>query len=433
MNNFSRFLIAATSSGSGKTTLTLGLLRALKNRGLRTQPFKCGPDYIDTKYHNMASGGKSINLDLFLASSNHVKQIYMKHSANKDVCVTEGVMGLFDGYDRMNGSSAQVAELLDIPIILVINAKSMAYSAAAMLYGFKNFYKNINIVGVVFNFVASESHYTFLKEACKDVGVEPLGYLPKQTDIEIPSRHLGLNIDKEFIFDEFADRVANIIEKHIDIDRLLQLTSVTKVADIPPIEMKKKENVKIAVAHDEAFNFMYEENIEYLRQLGSVTFFSPMHDNTLPEADFVYLPGGYPELYLKPLSENKTMQESIRTYIEDDGRLLAECGGMMYLCSSIIDKDGISYPMVGVFNQVASMHRMKLKLGYRLFKYNEQSIRGHEFHYSTVDNGDNIPSVAEIHNAKGTKVDTKLFRYKNIIAGYTHIYWAEMNLLKLFD
>lgn len=199
MKVISSFLIAAPSSGSGKTTVTLGLLRALKNRGLKVQPFKCGPDYIDTKYHDMASGNKSVNLDLFLSSENHVRYLYSKYSSENDACITEGVMGLFDGYDKMKGSSAEIAGLLDIPVVMVINAKSMAYSAAPLLYGFKKFYEKINVIGVIFNYVGSESHYKFLSDACHDVGIVPLGYLPKNENLSVPSRHLGLSIDRDFL------------------------------------------------------------------------------------------------------------------------------------------------------------------------------------------------------------------------------------------
>ena len=435
MNKIPSFLISATTSGSGKTTVTLGLLRALKNRGLQTQPFKCGPDYIDTKYHDMASGNHSINLDVFLSSTDHVKSVYAKYATNKEACIVEGVMGLYDGYNRMQGSSAQIAELLDIPVVLIINAKSMAYSSAALLYGFKNFYKNIRVVGVIFNFVASESHYSYLKDACEDVGLEALGYLPKDTNVEIPSRHLGLNIDKEFIFDEFADKVAALIEKHINVDRLLEITSTIKPENKPNETDNAKGNLNISVAYDEAFNFIYHENIEYLKQLGAVTFFSPINDKSLPiDSDLVYLPGGYPEVYLEQLSNNKPMLESIRSYIENNGKLLAECGGMMYLCASIADKDGTEYPMVNILKQKATMQHMKLKLGYRSFDYNGQCIKGHEFHYSkTEDPENNTSSVTQIRNAKGMEVDTKLIRYKNLIAGYTHIYWSDLNLMKLFE
>ncbi|WP_419033831.1 cobyrinate a,c-diamide synthase [Dysgonomonas gadei] len=428
----SHSLISAIASGSGKTTITLGLLRALRNRGLSVQPFKCGPDYIDTKYHVLAAGTESVNLDLFLSSESHMKYLYRKYSSGKDVCITEGVMGLFDGYDRMNGSSAQIAEKLDIPVILVLNAKSMAYSAAALLYGFKNFSDRVNIAGVIFNFVASESHYNFLKDACHDVGLEPLGYLPKNTDIEIPSRHLGLNIDEQYRFDDFADKAADLIEKHIDIDKLLVITRRNQ----SDIEAAKEERVssqdlRISVAKDAAFNFMYHENIEYLKRLGTVSYFSPLHDKHLPESDFVYLPGGYPELYLSELSNNRTMQDSIRHYIEAEGKVLAECGGMMYLSSSISDENGTEYPMVNIFDQKATMENMKLKLGYRQFKYNGLSLKGHEFHYSSIKSEQQ--SVVQQYTAKGQVTDTKLLRYKNVIAGYTHLYWADMDdLMDLF-
>lgn len=429
----SRFLITAAMSGSGKTTLTLGLLRAMKNRGVSCRPFKCGPDYIDTKYHDMAAGCNSVNLDLFLSSPGHVKTLYAKYSSPADVCITEGVMGLFDGYDRMQGSSAQIAELLDMPVILVINAKSMAYSAAAMLYGFKNFYPAINVAGVIFNFVGSESHYQFLKEACDDIGLEALGYLPKNSEIEIPSRHLGLTLDNKYRFDEFADKVAALVERYIDIDRLLEITRTDRPVYIP-VPAINKSNFKISVASDEAFNFVYHENIEYLKQLGEVTFFSPINDRQLPVTDFLYLPGGYPELYLAQLSDNHAMRKSIRDYIDGGGKALAECGGMMYLCNSITDKEGTHYPMVGILDQEAGMQQMKLKLGYRSFRYNGMTIRGHEFHYSTLCRTDE-KTVADtiIHNAKGAAVDTKLFRHKNLIAGYTHIYWADKDLMAIFE
>lgn len=427
---FSSFLIAAPASGSGKTTITLGLLRALKNRGYKVQPFKCGPDYIDTQYHNMASGGQSVNLDLFLSSEEHVNHLYTKYASQKDVCIVEGVMGLFDGYDKMKGSSAEIAETLNIPVILVINANSSAYSVAPLLYGFKNFYSGISLIGIIFNFVGSESHYHFLEQACDDVELKSFGYLPKNAAIEIPSRHLGLSLDKEVQLNEFADKAASLIEEYIDLDSLI---ATTRNQAIPALSEKTiRLNQKIAVASDEAFNFMYHENIDYLKRIGDVTFFSPLKDNRLPEVDFVYFPGGYPELFLEQLSENKQLHQSVREYAECGGKILAECGGMMYLSSSITDKEGREYPMVGIFSQKASVENMKLKLGYRQFQYNGLDIRGHEFHYSHTE-GD-LDGIAQQYTAKSIPVDTKLLRYKNVIAGYTHIYWGEMdNLFNLFN
>ena len=209
----SQLLIGAASSGSGKTTFTLGLLRALARKGLVVQPFKCGPDYIDTRHHQMAAGRASVNLDRFMMSEKHIEEVYRRYAFPADIAITEGVMGLFDGYDGMQGSSAEVASALDIPVVLIVNAKSTAYSVAPLLYGFKHFYPKVRVIGAVFNFVASENHYYYLKQACADAGVEALGYLPKQEDITIPSRHLGLSLDSDFCFEAFADRIADLVDK----------------------------------------------------------------------------------------------------------------------------------------------------------------------------------------------------------------------------
>ncbi|WP_456086469.1 cobyrinate a,c-diamide synthase [Parabacteroides sp.] len=426
----SHLLIGAASSGSGKTTFTLGLLRALKNRSLKVQPFKCGPDYIDTRHHRMAAGSPSVNLDLFMMSEAHVCDLYASYTENRDVAVTEGVMGLFDGYDGMKGSSAEIACMLEIPVVLIVNAKSTAYSVAPLLYGFKHFNKSIRVVGAVFNFVASESHYSFLKQACEDAGVEALGYLPKRVDVEIPSRHLGLSLDEDFCFGEFADRVAELVEKYVDIDRLLELTQPTRTPVVPiSVDFHSYDRTPpfaIAIARDAAFSFMYEANIRYLHQLGEVTYFSPLKDASLPKADFVYLPGGYPELYLAALSSNQSMLQSIRQYAESGGKLLAECGGMMYLCDGIRDKEGKVYPMAGVLHQSATMENMKLRLGYRTLLYKGSHLKGHEFHYSRIVRQKNpLPSCAAATTAKGVETDTSLFSYNNVRAGYTHLYWAD--------
>lgn len=420
-----QFLIGAVSSGSGKTTFTLGLLRALRNRGMKVQPFKCGPDYLDTKHHAAAAGEESYNLDTFMASPEYVKEVYSRQGYPADVCITEGVMGLFDGYDNMQGSSAEIAELLNLPVVLVINACSTAYTAAAILYGFRHFRPGVRIAGAIFNFVGSRSHYAYLQQACQDAGVEALGYLPKCKDIEIPSRHLGLNIDQEFCFDEFADRIAAEIGQTVDIDRLLEIC-MTEIPTLPKEKTVCPTAAKrISVARDEAFNFIYPENIRALAREGRITYFSPLHDCELPPSDFVYLPGGYPELYLRQLSENEEMRRSVLNYCKNQGHLLAECGGMMYLCECIKDTEGTSFPMCGVLPQEATMENMKLRLGYRKIVIKGHEFRGHEFHYSRMlrDNG-NLPSVAKVFNAKGVEVDTPVYKADNVLASYIHIYWA---------
>ena len=223
MERMIRILIGAATSGSGKTTFTMGLLRALKRRGLNVQPFKCGPDYIDTQFHTIASGNQSVNLDTWMASAEHVRDVFERYSAGADAAVIEGVMGLFDGYDRMRGSSAEIAALLDVPVLLVVNARSTAYSVAALLHGMKTFRPDVRIAGVVFNQVASESHYSFLKDAAADAGVECLGWIPRTEGIEVPSRHLGLTVGLEKELNTLADRIADLIEKYVDLDRLIEL------------------------------------------------------------------------------------------------------------------------------------------------------------------------------------------------------------------
>jgi len=433
MTTIPQFLIAAPSSNSGKTTVTQGLLRIFKNKGLNVQAFKCGPDYLDTKHHEWASGNVSINLDTFMSSEKHVQELYQKYSQNKDVSVVEGVMGLFDGAKKMQGSSAEIAELLNIPVILVVNAKATAYSVAPLLYGFKNFYKGIDVAGVIFNFVSGESHYQFLKDACDDVGVEALGYVRKNEEISLPSRHLGLQISSADKYEDKIEQIASHISETVNLTRLIEIT-IGKMS-IPAKENKsKKGNLRIAVAKDEAFNFTYHENLKALEKLGTIKYFSPIRDERLPEADLLYFAGGYPELYLKELSENKILKSQILDYCENGGKVLAECGGMMYLSDSIVDKESNEYPMVGFLKQTASMENMKLHLGYRKINLNRIELYGHEFHYSHLVNAEENLSIGEVYSARDKKLDTHIFKKKNTIASYIHFYGGEIDLIKvLFD
>ncbi len=217
------FLIGAATSNSGKTTFTMGLLRALAKRGISVQPFKCGPDYIDTMFHKLASGNESINLDTFMASGNHAKELFHKFGDKAGVSVVEGVMGLFDGYDKSRGSSAEMAMLLDIPVILVVNAKSMAYSVAPLIYGFANFNKRLKIGGVVFNNVASANHFDFLKTACAEAGTECLGYMARNPELNVPGRHLGLTVGDRENMESVINIAAEEVERNVDLNKILGL------------------------------------------------------------------------------------------------------------------------------------------------------------------------------------------------------------------
>jgi cobyrinic acid a,c-diamide synthase len=424
-----QFLLAAPSSGSGKTTLTLGLLRALARRGLAVQPFKCGPDYLDTHHHSQAAARPSLNLDLFMASPAHAQATYARYTHAADVAVVEGVMGLFDGADRMQGSSAAVAELLDLPIILVINAKAMAYSVAPLLFGFKHFYPGIRLVGAIFNFVNTASHYQFLQEACADVGVEALGYLPNNPAFGIPSRHLGLSIAAEVQQEAVVEALADLLPHTVDLDRLLALT--TQAAPVPASLVAappatQAARPRIAVARDAAFTFTYLQNLQVLAEVGDLTYFSPLADAALPPGtDFLYLPGGYPELFAEALSANTLMLRSIATYCAAGGAAYAECGGLMYLGQQIINAQGHARSMVGVLPCDTSMAAAKLTLGYRAVAWKGLTIRGHEFHYSQLADHGLTPEPAHIASAKGAGVPVQLYRQGKVLASYVHLYWGD--------
>ena len=459
MRSIPQFLIAAPTSGSGKTTVSRGLMALFVKKGLKVQPFKCGPDYIDTKYHEVVCGRLSINLDTFMASQEHVSSLYARYSADADVAVVEGMMGMYDGYDRDRGSSAEVARLLGIPVVLVVDAKSAAYSMAPLLSGFINFRPDIRIAGVIFNRVGSPRHYRMLQEVCEDLNVTCLGYLPKQKELEQESRHLGLDFSRSKET-EGLDMLAGLLEEHVDWELLLSTTGrplpTAAVEEKPVLSEPGKLHISVA-RNEESFSFLYAEHLDILRRMGTVTFFNPEQDRAIPqETDLLYLPGGYPENRLEELAGARLARESIRSYIEAGGRTLAECGGMIYLSQSVLsdgDTDGgsagscvgnIGNEMVGVlpFSITNERKRRKLTLGYRQFNYNGWRLKGHEFHYTqfAVPEADGKeggacslpPSIAQVYNAKGGKVTTPVFRYKNLIASYTHLYWGEVDVMALF-
>lgn len=459
MDSIPQFLIAAPTSGSGKTTVSRGLMALFMKKGLKVQPFKCGPDYIDTKYHEAVCGRPSVNLDTFMASQEHVSSLYARYSADADVAVVEGMMGMYDGYDRDRGSSAEVARLLGIPVVLVADAKSAAYSMAPLLSGFINFRPDIRIAGVIFNRVGSPRHYRMLQEVCEDLNVTCLGYLPKQKELEQESRHLGLDFSRSKET-EGLDMLAGLLEEHVDWELLLSTTGLplpaAAVKEKPVLSEPGKLHVSVA-RNEESFSFLYAEHLDILRRMGTVTFFNPEQDRAIPqETDLLYLPGGYPENRLEELAGARLARESIRSYIEAGGRTLAECGGMIYLSQFVLsdgDTDGgsagncvgnIGNEMVGVlpFSITNERKRRKLTLGYRQFDYNGWRLKGHEFHYTqfAVPETDgkeggacSLPlSIAQVYNAKGGKVTTPVFRYKNLIASYTHLYWGEVDVMALF-
>ena len=414
-----KFMIAAPMSGSGKTTIARGLMALLTEEGYRVQPFKCGPDYIDTKFHEKVCGRPSINLDTFMATPEHVRQLFERYGADADVCIVEGMMGLFDGYDKERGSSYEIARILDLPIVLVVDAKSAAYSMAALLQGFLRFRNDVHFAGVIFNKVGSEKHYAMLRQVCDEQQIACLGYLPKSAALEQDSRYLGLDFSQE----AESRQLLQLLKEHVDISSLRENNS-------PREGMFQSQGGKISVPgreycvsrafNEESFSFVYQETID---AFPNSAVFNPEQDvPCLDDADLLYLPGGYPEKHAEALSRNEACRKAIRDYAERGGSIVAECGGMMYLCDSILTDEG-EYPMCGVlpYKITACKADRHLSLGYRCFTLDGKEYRGHEFHYSQFL-GATPPSAVQVYNAKGEPVATPVFKYKNVLASYTHLY-----------
>lgn len=413
------FLIAAPNSGSGKTTIARGLMALFSRKGYRVQPFKCGPDYIDTKFHAAVCGRPSINLDTFMATPEHVRDLFVGYGNDADVCVVEGMMGLFDGYDRDRGSSAEIARVLDLPVVLVADARSAAYSMAALISGFINFRKDIRISGVIFNRVGSARHFAMLQQVCDDLGVECYGYLPKKAELEQGSRYLGLDFSEK----PESKLLMDLLEEHVQWQKLLELAA-THATSTPICATSCQDNGllgKVLIArNEESFSFIYQENID---RLENVSFFNPERDvPCLDNVALLYLPGGYPEKHLDALVKAEATRQAIKQYAERGGRIVAECGGMMYLCEKIVNDEG-EFPMCGVlpYSITARKEDRKLSLGYRRFTLDGKEYRGHEFHY-TQFLGESPKSAAQVYNAKGEPVPTTVFRYRNVLASYTHLY-----------
>ena len=413
----SKFLIAAPMSGSGKTTIARGLMSLFTAKGLKVQPFKCGPDYIDTKFHEVVTGRPSINLDTFMTSPEHVKALFAYYGADANMCVVEGMMGLFDGYDCERGSSYEIARVLDLPVVLVVDAKSAAYSMAAQISGFLRFRDDVRMAGVIFNKVGSERHFQMLQQVCTDLEIHCFGYLPKSPAIEQGSRYLGLD------FSETAetDELVQLLEKNIDVEKLLKLG--TEDTDLRAIRTESSEgrtaSHALVARNAESFSFLYQETLD---SFASVSFFDPETD--VPDfrgIDQLYLPGGYPEKHLEALVMNEACRKAIKDYAEHGGRIVAECGGMMYLCERIVTDEG-EYPMSGVLPCQISARKAdrKLSLGYRRFELDGREYRGHEFHY-TQFLGAVPPSACQVYHAKGEAVATPVFKYRNVLASYTHL------------
>lgn len=483
------FVIAAPHSGSGKTTVTLAILAALRRRGLKVQPFKVGPDFIDPGFHTMVTGVVSRNLDGWMLSREANRSIFCRGVASADGAVVEGVMGLFDGYDGRteSGSTAEMAKWLGLPVILVVDARSMARSAAALVHGYCTFDPEIHCAGVIFNKVGSDAHLGFLREAMavSHPHVPVIGGFPRQETFSLPERHLGLvTVEETSVDDAFIHRLAQAAETYVDLDGLLAATTLpsqkqeTALRDSPEapsapsisaatlaadanethcrgtvrfgkIEGKpravyhdqerrgKGSGPVIAVARDAAFCFYYQDNLDLLEACGAeVRFFSPLCGETVPtEAHAVFLGGGYPEVHARILWRNERFFQDLRAFAAAGRPIYAECGGLMVLSQDIQLLSGEVVPMAGILPFSTRMLPTRKALGYVevilvkpcLLGDVGSRVRGHEFHYSEIVGDPATFPVSLCYRLTGRKYRSEQaegYEVGSVLASYVHLHWG---------
>lgn len=447
MQKIPRLVVGACQGRSGKTTFTLGLLKALRTKGIQTQPFKKGPDYIDPSWMTYASGTSCRNLDAFMMTPEQITQTFVKHAIKKEISILEGAMGLFDGLDvEGSNSTAQIAYLLDAPVILVVNCQRITRSVAALINGVVGFDPRIRIGGVILNNVARPRHQNIMIEAIKKYCMVPvIGMLPKSKDIEIPDRHLGLiPAGEQDMLQERVENLGRLVLDNVDLDQLLTIARETSLLP-DPIEVVKPQSLttrpKIGVIKDRAFSFYYPENLEALEENGAeLVMIDAMSTPALPSVDGLYIGGGFPEMMAKEISDNVALRQGIKSEVEKGLPVYAECGGLMYLSKSII-MDGEAYPMVGALSCSVEMTHKPQGHGYTIQKTKKNhpffppnlTIHGHEFHNSRIVDLDMNKAEFgfETLRGKGIGEGKDGLIYKNIFASYNHLHassvscWAE--------
>jgi len=429
MRAISALVIAGTHSGVGKTTVSLGLMAALRGRALRVQPFKIG----------RVCGTPSYNLDGWMLSEGYNRRSFVSNVQDKDVAVVEGMMGLYDGRSGATeeGSTAEMAKRLHLPVVLVVDAAAAARSVAAMTLGYREFDPKVRLVGVIFNRIAGPGHLKYLEEAFKSLpDLICFGGIPTDRRVTVPERHLGLTVAEEgWLGKSFIRRLARLIEEHVDLDRLLAHTCIKMIAPVAAPRKSARGQVPIAVAQDRAFCFYYPDNLAILKNAGAkIATFSPILDRGLPKGtQGIYLGGGYPELYAKELSRNRSMRAAIKGFIEAGGPVYAECGGFMYLTAALTDHTKRTHPMIGVFPFKIRMRQRLQALGYRevitvktVFATRGEKIRGHEFHYSEIYGATGAQAIDAVYAiaGRGKQKLSEGYRYKNCLGSYVHLHFG---------
>lgn len=435
-----RIVIAGTHSGTGKTTIVMGIAAALKAREMSVQTFKTGPDYIDPGFHSAASGRPCRNLDSMLLEKDPLLELFHRGSEGSEISIVEGVMGLFDGATGVDdrGSAASLARLSETPVVLVVDARSMARSAAAVVRGFASFDPSVSVEGVIFNRIGSPRHFEMVKEAVESTTeVKVLGYLPRDEALALPERHLGLIPAWERDdFSSYLEHLAGLVENNVDLDALLSLARKARPfpshrSELFPYPSVPKR-IDVAVAMDKAFHFYYQDNLDILTHMGAnLVPFSPIDDEKIPpEASALYIGGGFPELFAPALETNLSMREDVKKKAEEGMPILAECGGLMYLVEAIETPEGKVHSMAGVFPGRMSMGKRLRALGYcdgetlmdTLLGPKGKRIRGHVFHWSSYDGPDDAPIALRL--SKGDRTTEEGLAKNNVLASYLHIHFG---------
>ncbi len=435
----STFLVAGVSSGVGKTTVAAGLLGAFRRRGCRVQGYKVGPDYIDPTYHTLVTGRPCRNLDSWMLPLPTLLELFQRSAAGVDIAVVEGVMGLYDGRTGQTeeGSTAEVAKALGLPVLLVVDVGKMARSAAAMAKGYQTFDPDLRLAGVVLNQVGSDRHREAVTDAIRQATSLPvLGWLPKRDDLRLPERHLGLVPTGETpVAPDFFDRLIAQVEASFDLDRIEALAAV-RTHPAPPTGIFPPEplprRARLGVAMDKAFGFYYQDSLDLLADWGGdIVPFSPVADGALPEGvDGLYFGGGFPELFAADLAANRRLRRQVRAAAAAGLPVYAECGGLMYLCRSIIDFEDRSYPMVGLLPARSRMQRQRLRMGYATLRARRdtpllrqgEEVRAHEFHWSVLDR--DLPAETAAYAVADQGERPEGLATSNLLASYMHLHFA---------
>lgn len=427
-------IVAGERSGVGKTTVTLALLASLSRRH-PVQSFKVGPDYIDPMFHQAVTGRSCRTLDPVLTSETYVQQCFAQHSATTDVSLIEGVMGLFDGAgDSDWASTAHIARLLEVPILLVLDCSHLSRSVAAIVHGYRSYDPRLQFAGIVLNRVASDRHLEVLKGALAPLNIPILGVLRRNAAINIPDRHLGLVPTDELPgLKELVAQLADFGDQCFDWARLMPLLQSPQPSTNTASAAVGERRVRIAIAHDKAFNFYYPDNLELLEQAGAeLVFWSPLKDKTLPpNIQGLYFGGGFPEVFAAELSANQPMRQAIKVAIQAGTPTYAECGGLMYLCQTLQDLQGKSHPMVGALPPKVMMGA-KLTLGYRQATALQNTpllskgmqLWGHEFHHSRLNQISEAPLYALSRYSSSSERSQEGWGHTSLHASYVHLHWG---------